>query len=76
MGHLDVVVPPDFVNEETSGDLMVPEGGTAKLMCKARGYPAPHVTWRREDNGEIVVKEAGAKTKRGYNNITHPITRG
>ncbi|XP_054289992.1 lachesin-like [Macrosteles quadrilineatus] len=63
MGHLDVVVPPDFVNEETSSDVMVPEGGTAKLTCKARGYPTPHVTWRREDNGEIVVKEAGGKTK-------------
>ncbi|KAG8333229.1 hypothetical protein J6590_005987 [Homalodisca vitripennis] len=63
MGHLDVVVPPDFVNEETSSDIMVPEGGTAKLICKARGYPTPHVTWRREDNGDIIVKEPGGKTK-------------
>lgn len=63
MGHLDVVVPPDFINEETSSDMMVPEGGTAKLTCRARGYPQPHVLWRREDNAEIVVKENGVKTK-------------
>ncbi|XP_059487667.1 lachesin-like isoform X4 [Neocloeon triangulifer] len=64
MGHLDVVVPPDIVNEDTSGDVMVPEGGTVKLTCRARGYPTPHVQWRREDNSEIVIREpSGVKTK-------------
>jgi hypothetical protein len=64
MGHLDVVVPPDFVNEDTSGDVMVPEGGTVKLTCRARGYPIPHVLWRREDNVDLVIKEpSGVKTK-------------
>lgn len=64
MGHLDVVVPPDFVSEDTSGDVMVPEGGTVKLTCRARGYPAPHVLWRREDGVDIVIKEpTGVKTK-------------
>ncbi|XP_069672623.1 lachesin-like isoform X2 [Periplaneta americana] len=64
MGYLDVVVPPDFVNEDTSGDVMVPEGGTVKLTCRARGYPVPHVLWRREDNADLVIKEpTGSKTK-------------
>lgn len=64
MGHLDVVVPPDFVSEDTSGDVMVPEGGTVKLTCRARGYPIPHVLWRREDNVDLVIKEpSGVKTK-------------
>ncbi|KAJ9594897.1 hypothetical protein L9F63_013822, partial [Diploptera punctata] len=64
MGYLDVVVPPDFVNEDTSGDVMVPEGGTVKLTCRARGYPMPHVLWRREDNAELVIKEpTGIKTR-------------
>ena len=64
IGYLDVVVPPDFVTEDTSGDVMVPEGGTVKLTCRARGYPPPHVIWRREDSGEIVIKEpSGIKTK-------------
>jgi hypothetical protein len=64
MGHLDVVVPPDFVNEDTSGDVMVPEGGTVKLTCRARGYPIPHVLWRREDNVDLIIKEpSGVKTR-------------
>ncbi|XP_063242540.1 lachesin [Bacillus rossius redtenbacheri] len=53
---LEVVIPPDIIYEETSGDLMVPEGGSAKLVCKARGYPKPKVVWRREDGGEIILR--------------------
>lgn len=61
---MDVVVPPDFINEDTSGDVMVPEGGTVKLTCRAWGYPEPHVLWRREDNADIVIKEpSGVKTR-------------
>ncbi|KAF2903426.1 hypothetical protein ILUMI_02760 [Ignelater luminosus] len=53
---LEVVIPPDIVYEETSGDMMVPEGGSAKLVCKARGYPKPRIVWRREDGGEIIAR--------------------
>ncbi|KRT86384.1 Immunoglobulin, partial [Oryctes borbonicus] len=53
---LEVVIPPDIINEETSGDMMVPEGGSAKLVCKARGYPKPRIVWRREDGGQIVTR--------------------
>lgn len=53
---LEVVIPPDIIYEETSGDLMVPEGGSAKLVCKARGYPKPRILWRREDGGVIVTR--------------------
>jgi hypothetical protein len=72
MGHLDVVVPPDIINEDTSGDVMVPEGGTVKLTCRARGYPVPHVLWRREDNVDLVIKEpSGVKTKGEFQNVLH-----
>lgn len=54
---LEVVIPPDIVNEETSGDLMVPEGGSAKFICKAGGYPKPKIVWRREDSREIIARE-------------------
>ncbi|XP_060537401.1 lachesin isoform X2 [Cylas formicarius] len=53
---LEVVIPPDIVYEETSGDMMVPEGGSAKLVCKARGYPKPKIVWRREDGGPIIAR--------------------
>lgn len=35
---------------------MIPEGGSAKLVCKARGYPEPKILWKREDGGEIIVR--------------------
>ncbi|XP_068916714.1 lachesin-like [Tenebrio molitor] len=64
LGYLDVVVPPDFISEETSGDVMVPEGGTVKLTCRARGHPEPHVQWRREDGSDIVIREpSGLRTR-------------
>ncbi|XP_041975562.1 lachesin-like [Aricia agestis] len=64
MGNLEVVIPPDFVPEETSGDTMVPEGGTARVSCKARGIPPPRVMWKREDGQDIVVRDnMGTKTK-------------
>lgn len=53
---LEVVIPPDIIYEETSGDMMVPEGGSAKLVCKARGFPPPKIIWRREDGGDIISR--------------------
>lgn len=53
---LEVVIPPDIIYEETSGDMMVPEGGSAKLVCKARGYPPPKIVWRREDGGDLISR--------------------
>jgi len=63
---LEVVIPPDIISEETSNDLMVPEGGSAKLVCKARGYPKPEIVWKREDGAEIISRTShtGSKTKR------------
>ncbi|KAH8304750.1 hypothetical protein KR044_007876, partial [Drosophila immigrans] len=63
IGFLDVVIPPDFISEDTSSDVIVPEGSSVRLTCRARGYPEPIVTWRREDGGEIVLKDnQGTKT--------------
>ncbi|XP_075155999.1 dpr-interacting protein alpha [Haematobia irritans] len=63
IGYLDVVIPPDFVTEDTSSDVIVPEGSAVRLTCRARGYPEPIVTWRREDGNEIVLKDSvGTKT--------------
>ena len=63
MAFLEVVIPPDITSEETSGDLMVPEGGTAKLICRAKGQPPPTITWRREDGNHIIIKEGQGKKK-------------
>ncbi|XP_055533084.1 lachesin isoform X1 [Wyeomyia smithii] len=66
LGYLDVVIPPDFIAEDTSSDVIVPEGSSVKLTCRAKGYPEPVVTWRREDSAEIILKDA-AGTKQGVN---------
>jgi hypothetical protein len=34
MGFLDVVIPPDFIPEETSSDVIMPEGSSVKLTCR------------------------------------------
>ncbi|KAI8438360.1 hypothetical protein MSG28_010920 [Choristoneura fumiferana] len=36
--------------------MMVPEGGSAKLVCKARGFPPPKILWRREDGGDLISR--------------------
>lgn len=67
-----MVIPPDIIYEETSGDLMVPEGGSAKLVCKARGFPKPRVIWRREDGSEIILR-GGPSTKTRGQYVSAPI---
>ena len=44
------LVPPDIIDGESSGDVMVTEGSNTTLRCIASGFPQPTITWRREDN--------------------------
>jgi len=54
---------------------MIPEGGSAKLICKARGYPEPKILWRREDGGDIIVRTGTTvKTKSKISSISKIIT--
>ncbi|XP_037959132.1 neurotrimin-like [Teleopsis dalmanni] len=48
VGYLDVVVPPDIIDYETSQDMNVKEGQNISLTCSATGLPFPAITWRRE----------------------------
>lgn len=43
---------------------MVPEGGSVKLVCKANGYPAPNITWKREDAALILVRDSSQSGKK------------
>lgn len=48
-------MPPDIIDQESSGDLTVREGQDVTLTCRAKGHPAPSITWRREDNQDIIL---------------------
>ncbi|XP_015930533.1 lachesin [Parasteatoda tepidariorum] len=54
VGFLDVVVPPSFVDSETSSEVLAREGTNVTLSCRVRGHPPPTTTWRRED-GQILM---------------------
>lgn len=55
---LDVKVPPDILNEDTSGDLSVSEGENATLWCRAAGHPPPRITWRKENGESIFIRKS------------------
>ncbi|XP_066154001.1 lachesin-like isoform X2 [Euwallacea fornicatus] len=57
-GCLDVFVPPDIINNDTSGDVSVSEGDNATLWCKATGHPTPRIVWKREDGQSIILRKS------------------
>ncbi|XP_034484471.1 lachesin [Drosophila innubila] len=61
VGCIDVQVPPDIINEESSADLAVQEGEDATLTCKATGNPQPRVIWRREDGEMILIRKSNSR---------------
>ncbi|XP_045121826.1 lachesin-like isoform X2 [Portunus trituberculatus] len=64
VGCVDVHVPPNIIDEETSGDIEVRDGDSVSLVCTARGYPEPKILWRREDNEKIMLRQGrGNKSK-------------
>jgi hypothetical protein len=43
----------------------VRENHNASLICKAEGTPLPTITWRREDNQNIILKRKKKEGKKG-----------
>ncbi|XP_042239280.1 lachesin-like isoform X2 [Homarus americanus] len=54
-GFLDVQVPPDIIDDESSSEVVVKEGQDVTLECRARGSPKPVISWKREDGGKIDI---------------------
>ncbi|KAK7575631.1 hypothetical protein V9T40_011917 [Parthenolecanium corni] len=56
VGYLQVVVPPNIIDEEsTLSSVAVRENLNLTLTCKAKGFPEPKITWKREDGNDIVL---------------------
>uniref|UniRef100_T1GEZ9 Ig-like domain-containing protein n=1 Tax=Megaselia scalaris TaxID=36166 RepID=T1GEZ9_MEGSC len=56
VGYLQVVVPPNILDiESTPSSVAVRENQNINMTCKADGFPAPKIIWRREDGLDIVV---------------------
>ena len=60
-----MTVPPKILDEESSKDVFVPEGSTAVLTCKAKGYPKPAILWQREDQKPIMIRNKDKPRVRG-----------
>ena len=58
-------VPPDIIDDQTSGDMVAREGSNVTLSCAATGSPTPNIIWRREDGQKILLenKERGKLIK-------------
>ncbi|KAH8333867.1 hypothetical protein KR059_004042, partial [Drosophila kikkawai] len=61
MGYLDVVVPPDIVDYQTSQDVVRATGQNVTLTCSATGVPLPTITWRREESTPLLLSEDSAQ---------------
>lgn len=55
VGHLTVVVAPEFVNDLTSKNITVMENTNVSLSCRATGNPQPEIKWKREDGQEFQI---------------------
>ncbi|XP_034253644.1 lachesin isoform X2 [Thrips palmi] len=53
-GYLEVVVPPNILDDyHTSTDMVEREGHNVSMRCEATGSPPPVIIWRREDGKNI-----------------------
>lgn len=60
-GYVEVVIPPDIIDDKSAEGMVTHEGGEIKLKCVATGSPEPTVTWKREDGRNIILREDGQK---------------
>ncbi|XP_031826268.1 dpr-interacting protein lambda [Nomia melanderi] len=60
-GYMDVLIPPDIMDDESANSMITREGGNIRLRCVATGSPEPTVSWKRESGANITLREDGQK---------------
>lgn len=61
MSYLEVTKAPDIVDELTPSEERVMENGQLKLVCRARGHPPPKITWKRQDDRDLLLHTGHGK---------------
>lgn len=54
--YLRVLVPPEIELMDNRHEIIIPEGSSIKLGCRAKGDPHPVVRWHREDGEDICIR--------------------
>ncbi|ALC39016.1 CG11320, partial [Drosophila busckii] len=74
MGYLDVVVPPDIVDYQTSQDVVCASGQNVTLTCSATGVPQPNIIWRREENTPLLLTNEQGEPSELYSQEAQNLT--
>ncbi|KAG4074609.1 hypothetical protein HA402_004480, partial [Bradysia odoriphaga] len=78
VGYLQVVVPPNILDiESTPSSVAVRENQNINMTCRADGFPAPKIIWRREDGESITVerKKKGKNSPMVYDGEVLPLSK-
>ncbi|KAG8176126.1 hypothetical protein JTE90_014080 [Oedothorax gibbosus] len=75
VGYLDIVVPPEFINEVVNRNMSVAENANITLSCKATGNPLPKIKWKREDGQPIIVSTQKVDMYDGEELVLNKISR-
>ncbi|XP_031631296.1 lachesin [Contarinia nasturtii] len=77
VGYLQVIVPPNILDiESTPSSVAVRENQNINMTCRADGFPAPKIIWRREDGESITVeRKKKGKTSPVYDGEVLPLTK-
>ncbi|GFR00285.1 hemicentin-1 [Trichonephila clavata] len=75
VGYLEIVVPPEFVNDVVNRNISVAENANISLSCRATGNPIPKIKWRREDGQPIIVGQKKVELYDGEELVLHKVSR-
>ncbi|XP_055944064.1 lachesin-like [Argiope bruennichi] len=75
VGYLEIVVPPEFVNDVVNRNISVAENANISLSCRATGNPIPKIKWRREDGQPIIVGQRKVDLYDGEELVLHKVSR-
>ncbi|KAG1673187.1 Lachesin [Nymphon striatum] len=64
-GYIQVLIPPQMMEDLSSKDVNVHEGEEVNMRCAATGHPRPTVSWVREDDGFIYLNKRKEKSFEG-----------